>query len=316
MKSTPDQPQYRIAVIGSGAVGCYYGAMLARHGRDVHFLMRSDLDHVREHGLRIRSAQGDFHLGEVNAYGTTGEIGPCDLVVIALKATSNGALDALVPPLLREGTMLLTLQNGLGNEEYLAAKFGAERVLGGMCFVCLNRTAPGVIEHYGQGQIAIGEFGRTPRARIHEVAGEFRSCGVECRVVESLARETWKKLVWNVPFNGLAIAGGGIDTGRILASEPLAELARDLMREVVGVARALGHELPDSLVEEQITRTEPMGPYKPSSLIDYLDGREVEVEAIWGEAWRQGKDAGAEVGRLETLYHLIQHLSAKGREAR
>ncbi len=314
MKSKHILPNYRIAVIGSGAVGCYYGAKLANMGRDVHFLMRSDLEHVRKRGLQIKSKQGDFHLQGVQAYGSTEEIGPCDLVIIAMKATSNAALDALIPPLLKDGTMLLTLQNGLGNEEDLAERFGAERVLGGLCFVCLNRTAPGVVEHYAQGQIAIGEFGRYPAPRTHDIAWEFKRCGVVCRVVESLERETWRKLVWNVPFNGLAIVGGGIDTEQILASEPLAHTARELMLEVIGAAKALGHDLPVSMVDDQIKKTRTMGAYKPSSVLDYLDGLAVEVEAIWGAPYRRAFNAGAPVGRLETLYHLIQHLTEARRK--
>lgn len=310
MISTHILPGYRIAVVGSGAVGCYYGGRLANLGRDVHFLMRSDLDVVRKRGLRVRSREGDFHVPKVNAHATPEEIGPCDLVIIALKATSNPALDFLIPPLLHDDTMLLTLQNGLGNEEYLAERFGADRVLGGLCFVCINRTAPGVIEHYAQGQISVGEFTGYPRPRTHEVASEFKRCGVPCTVTADLARERWRKLVWNIPFNGLSIAAGGIDTQGILSSEPLEYLVRALMREVIGAARALGHELPSSLVDDQVAKTKGMGPYKPSSLIDFLEGREVEVEAIWGEPFRRAFNAGAEVGRIEMLYQLLRHATA------
>lgn len=134
----------KIAIVGAGAVGCYYGGRLAQHGQDVHFLMRSDYEVVMRDGLHITSSLGDANL-RVNAYQSATDIGPCDLVIIALKATSNVALIELIPPLLHEGTLLLTLQNGLGNEEFLAHHFGAHRVLGGLCFVCINRTAAGEI---------------------------------------------------------------------------------------------------------------------------------------------------------------------------
>ena len=147
--SFPSNP--RIAVIGSGAVGCYYGGRLAQYGEDVHFLMRRDLEHVRTHGLQVHSVHGDFSLPEVQAHSSTESIGPCDLVIITLKVTDNEALLELIPPLLKPDAMLLTLQNGLGIETWLAEHFGAEQVLGGLCFVCINRTAPGVIEHYSQG---------------------------------------------------------------------------------------------------------------------------------------------------------------------
>lgn len=306
-------PRYRIAVVGSGAVGCYYGGKLAQHGRDVHFLMRSDLDHVRRHGLRLRSRQGDVRLPKVNAHGSPESIGPVDLVLIALKATANAACDALLPPLLKPdgSTMLMTLQNGLGNDEALAARFGAGRVLGGLCFVCLNRTAPGVVEHYGHGRIEMGEFSGLPLPRTWEIEGEFKRCGVACSVLPDLGLARWRKLVWNVPFNGLSIAAGGIDVGRILADEDLLQLARGLMTEVIGIAGRLGHAIPASFADQNLENTRSMGPYRPSSLIDYREGREVEVEAIWGEAFRRGLAAGAEVGRLEALYRLIRSLAAR-----
>jgi 2-dehydropantoate 2-reductase len=280
--------------------------MLARGGRDVHFLMKRDLADVRARGLRIASPRGDFHLPVVRCAGTTAEIGPVDLVIIALKATSNASLEGLIPPLLREGTTLLTLQNGLGSDEFLAGHFGSARVMGGLCFVCLNRTGPGEITHVGEGRISLGEFEGYPLPRTRALAAEFERCGVPCAVVDNLARERWRKLVWNVPFNGLSIAGGGIDVARILADEGLLRRTRALMREVIEGARALGFEIPDSFVEENIARTRGMGAYRPSSLIDFLEGRAVEVEAIWGEPLRRATSAGAAMPELARLYGDIR----------
>lgn len=304
-------PGYKIAVVGSGAVGCYYGGRLAEHGRNVHFLMRGDLEAVKKNGLQVRSPDGDFHLTNVNAHGSTDEIGACDLVLISVKTTSNENLTRLIPPLLHERTALLTLQNGFGNEDFLAEHFGAERVMGGLCFVCLNRVAPGVVEHYGHGTLSIGEFGRTPQPRTEQVVSEFRECGIETRLVENLATERWRKLVWNVPFNGLSIAAGKITTDQILADEGLLTLTKNLMREVIGAAAKEGHEIPASFIDKQISRTLEMGAYKPSSLIDYAEGRAVEVESIWGEPYRRGLRAGAEVGRLEALYFLLKKITAQ-----
>jgi 2-dehydropantoate 2-reductase len=304
----------RIAVVGSGAVGCYYGGRLANDGRDVHFLMRSDLAHVTTHGLRVHSPAGDFFLPSVRAYGTPEEIGPCDLVIIALKATANDALGRLIPPLLHARTLLLTLQNGLGGDEWLAKRFGTERVLGGLCFVCLNRTAPGEVHHLAQGEISIGELSGPPQSRTQLIAAAFNQADVPCQVVESLATARWKKLAWNIPFNGLAIAAGGIDTQRILTDPGLNKLARELIREVIAAANRLGHELPPSIEDIQMKATESMGPYRPSSLIDFLEGRDVEVEPIWGEPLRRAQAAGAITPRLEMLYYLLRsQMEARGR---
>jgi len=303
-------PNYRIAVVGSGAVGCFYGGKLAQYGRDVHFLMRSDREHVRKKGLKILSKQGDVRLPKVNCYGSTEEIGPVDLVIIALKATHNDELETLIPPLLKEDTMLLTLQNGLGSDEFLAEKFGADRVMGGLCFVCLNRIEPGVIHHIGHGRIEMGEFAGYPLPRTHEVQGEFKRCGVVCSVLPDLGLARWRKLVWNVPFNGLSILGGGIGVDQILADDDLLLLTRQLMREIIRTAGKLGYEIPSSFAEKNIENTKSMGDYRPSSMIDFVEGREVEVEEIWGEPFRRGFNAGAEVGRLETVYHLIRRAVA------
>lgn len=299
----------KIAVVGAGAVGSYYGAMLAFAGRDVHFLFRRDFETVSRDGLRVRTGPEEQRLHPVQAYRDTGKIGPCDIVVIAVKATANAALPALLGPLLKEETILLTFQNGLGNEEFLAGRFGAERVMGGLCFICLNRVAPGVVENFFPGYLAVGEYGKAGRDRAERIAVMFREAGVECAVYDSLAEARWRKLVWNIPFNGLAIAAGGIDTHRILADEGLRYLAEKLMQETIALAREEGVEIEEAFIARQFELTEPMGGYKPSSLIDFLGGREVEVEAIWGEPLRRGRAAGIEVPRLEMLYSLLGALT-------
>jgi 2-dehydropantoate 2-reductase len=271
--------------------------------------MRTDLDAVRRDGLTIKTRGETFKLPSVKVHATTAEIGACELVIVALKATANAALDELLPPLIGAQTILLTLQNGLGNEEYLAQRWGAERVLGALCFVCLNRTAPGVVEHYDHGTLSIGEFRRPSAERTRNIAEAFRAAGIETHVVENLVEERWRKLLWNIPFNGLSIAAGGITVADILSDDRLRSLARHLMDDALDAAHRLGHDIPGSFADFQIERSYSMGPYKPSSLVDWQAGRPVEVEAIWGEPWRQGVVAGASMGRLETLYRLLQVLT-------
>ncbi|MBE7494344.1 MAG: 2-dehydropantoate 2-reductase [Verrucomicrobiaceae bacterium] len=311
--SSPSPTLLRIAIVGSGAVGCYYGGRLAQHGNDVRFLMRSDYGHVKQHGLEVRSHLGDFKLPQVSCHRSTAEIGLCDLVIIAMKATANEELPDLLPPLLKPGTMILTLQNGLGSDDFLAEHFGTERVLGGLCFVCINRIAPGVIHHMAQGRIALGEHSGAPQARTEALAAEFLRCGIDCIVETSLIAARWKKLVWNIPFNGLSIAAGCIDTAAILASPALEERVRELMREIIETAGQLGHAIPLSLIDDMIERTRTMTCYKPSSLIDFLGGREIEIEPIWGEPVRRAKAAGLAMPRVEALYQeLCALVEARG----
>ena len=302
-------PKFRIAIVGGGAIGLYYGGKLAQFGRDVHFLLRGDYEIVRKKGLRLRSKTENIHVAKVNAYRSTEHIGPCDLVIVAVKTTSNPELPSLLAPLLGEETIVLTLQNGLGNEEFLADRFGAERILGGLCFVCVNRVGPGVVERYYAGRVAIGEYRRHLQPRTHDITWEFKRCGVVCGVVDDLARERWRKLVWNIPFNGLSVVAGGIDTAIILGDEKLRLLALELMDETIGIARACGHDLPTAIALEEMKRTSQMGNFRPSTLMDYLAGRPLEIEPIWGEPLRRAKDLGIAAPKLERLYQQLISLN-------
>lgn len=229
---------------------------------------------------------------------------------MALKTTANGALPELLTPLLAAHTTVVTLQNGLGNEERLAALVGAERVLGGLCFIAVTREGPGeLVGYHTPGAMTLGEFSRPASEQVRRVAALLERAGVQVRVTDNLAEARWRKLIWNVPFNGLAIAGGGITTDKILADAALAREVRALMDEVADAARHFGHTVPEGFIRGQIDVTPPMGAYKPSSLVDYLAGREVEVEAIWGEPLRRARAAGIEMPQLAALYEELKRLT-------
>jgi 2-dehydropantoate 2-reductase len=285
--------------------------MLARAGRDVRFLLRSDLAAVRAHGLRVVAPFGEFRIERPTAAATTEELGPVDLVLVAWKTTSNRELARVLPPLLHERTLVLTLQNGLGAEEEIAALVGAERTLGGLCFVGINRTEPGLIVNPVEGAVTLGEFGRPAGERLRALVDLFKAAGIKARATDNLAEERWKKLVWNVPFNGLTIAAGGITTDLVLADAGLRQLSRALMAEVIQGAAALGFTIPESFADFQMARTPPLGAYKPSSLLDWQAGRELEVESIWGEPVRRAAAAGCALPRMEMLYQLLCALAAK-----
>ncbi|MEM9017429.1 MAG: 2-dehydropantoate 2-reductase [Verrucomicrobiota bacterium] len=292
----------RIAVVGAGAVGCFYGARIARH-RSVAFLMRRDFDAVRENGLEVESVDGDFHLFPVEAHENTETIGPVDLVLVAVKTTANGSLPSLLAPLIKPETILATLQNGLGNEEFLASQFPEQPVVGVLCVVCINRGKPGLIRHLAHGKVELGEFTNTGVA--NSVSDLFTEAEIRNRIFEDIALARWRKLVWNVPFNGLSIVAGGIDTEQILSSPELVARTESLMREVIAIAAASGHEIEDHFVEANLMRTRDMGPYQPSSLIDFLSGNEVEVDSIWSLPLEHAKKHGIETPELTILRHEI-----------
>ena len=299
----------RVAVVGAGAVGGYYGSLMEKHRPGtVRFLMRRDFDAVKANGLlRIESVNGDFHLSGVKCFRSTAEIGPVDLAVIAVKATANHDLPALIPPLLRgdHSTAILTLQNGLGNEDFLVEHFPKNPILGGLCFVCINRGEPGVIRHLAHGLVELGGLRSCDTEPAEEAANLFCESGIDCRISPDLNLARWRKLIWNVPFNGLAIAEGGIDVSKIVGDPKRLVRTRRLMDEIISAAAALGYEISDRFAEKNIERTMTMGPYRPSSLVDFLDGKPVEVEAIWGEPLRRARTAGLDVPELGALYEEV-----------
>lgn len=297
----------RIAIVGAGALGLYYGAMLQRSGAEVCFLLRRDYEAIADRGLQVHSVNGDFSLPQVKAFRTSAEIGAADLVIVGLKTFSNDRMIELVSPLVDSETAILTLQNGLGNEEFLAEAFGPERVLGGIAFLCSNRGEPGVVHHLGEGRIRLGEFGAGLTPRSEKLALMFRTAGVPCEAVADLRRARWEKLVWNIPFNGLS-ALLGQDVTDILTCSHTRELVRELMLEVIAGANAQGlsKEIKGQEFSEQmISYTDRMDHYRPSMQIDREEGRPLELEAIFAIPLQQAVAAGVTMPRVDMLYRLL-----------
>lgn len=296
----------RIVIIGAGAVGLYYGGRLAQSGREVHFLARSDYEALQNDGLRVQSIHGDFHLPHPMIARDSREIGPVDLVILAWKSTANGYLSEVLAPLMHESTQVLTLQNGLGNCEAIAAITGAQSVLAGQCFVCLNRIAPACVSHLAGGKITLGEWQGHSPDRVKKIVEMLQQAGVSASRAEDLERAQWEKLVWNIPFNGLSVADGGVTTDVLLSSPETEAEIRALMEETVAAARAMGHQIDPSWIDFNIERTRLMGAYRTSSMIDFLAGRELEIDAIWREPLRRGIAAGIAMPRLEKLLARIE----------
>jgi 2-dehydropantoate 2-reductase len=319
----------KIAVVGCGALGSYYGAVLCRSGHEVHFLLRSDYDAVRQSGVAVYSPNGDFNV-RPNCARDPSEIGAAELVLIGLKTTANDVLPRLLPPLIGPDTAVLTLQNGLGNEAAIASLVGAGKTLGGLCFVCLNRVAPGQIQHIAHGTVIMGEYGRPSQARTHRIAAAIAASGPPCSVTEDLAAAHWEKLVWNIPFNGLGVAGSAgleaVERGRMdpdrkpgpcLTTDHLLDngrwekLVRELMIETIRAAQALGLAVSDAAAERQMDRTRNMGAYKASTLIDFERGQDLELESIFLEPLRQAEKAGVSCPRLTKLCDVLKELRIK-----
>lgn len=299
----------RIAIVGCGALGLYYGALLQKSGEDVHFLARRDHAALVSGGLKVFSINGDFELPQVKAYLNPDEIGPVDLVLVGLKTFANGALDGLIRPLLGTDSRILTLQNGLGNEETLAGLFGPERILGGVAFLCSNRGEPGVVHHLGAGRIVIGEYHTCAIDRLEQLAAMFVRAGVDCRTTADLKRARWEKLVWNIPFNGLcALLQQPVN--RLLEVPATRRLVHGIMLEVIAAANAQGLSSPIAVeyAGSMLKFTDSMGEYRPSMQIDREQRRQLEIEAILDKALELGQERGVAMpltGMLATLLRQV-----------
>ncbi|MCC5789284.1 MAG: 2-dehydropantoate 2-reductase [Opitutales bacterium] len=303
----PSSPPQRIAIVGAGALGGLYGGLLQRAGHEVLFVARSASEALTKDGLTVRLPEESFTI-PVNACRETTSQKPVDLVLICGKATENPALAKHLPPLLQDHTRIVTLQNGMGNAEFFAKAVGSERILGGLCFVCTNRTGPTEITCTTLGKIEFAEAFPSSRDRAPIIAELFSQAGIPSRAFPSLEEIQWRKLAWNIPFNGLAIVGGGITTDRIMASAELVQLGQTLMAEISRAAKSRGYSLEQEFLEKQFNKTRHMGSYAPSSLLDYQAGKAVEVEPIFGIPLRRAEESGIALPTLRALYLLLSHL--------
>jgi 2-dehydropantoate 2-reductase len=302
----------RIAVIGSGAVGCLYGARLARAGQDVHFLMRRDLDAVRRNGLMIHGPDYVLNIA-ANAHATSDDIGPVDLVICALKTTALDVAQSLIRPCVTPDTDILALMNGLGVEERFAEWFGPDNIFGGLAFVCSNRGEPGVVYHHGYGRVAFGHY-HDDQARAKKLADLFAAAGFVTSVAPSLRQGRWVKLVWNIPFSTLAVSAGAVPTSRIMEDEGLRRLAESLMRETITAGNADGcHIDVEPLIKKMFDNTSTMGDYRPSMLVDYESRNPLEVESILGEPARRAAAMNVPVPHIEMQYRLVAFLDRLNR---
>ncbi len=310
-----DNTRPSIAIIGSGAVGSYYGGRLAEAGNNVRFLMRRDYHVVRKNGLKVTRPDGNFTLTKPTVFSSSNEIGLVDWVICALKAISIEDARKLVQPCVAADTRIIVLMNGLGLEERFANWFGAKRIFGGLAFTCINRGDPGYVHHIAHGSVTFGHFQNDP-VELEKVVALWAQSKVQVSATPSLLCARWEKLCWNIPFNGLAVAAGGITTDRIISTPDLRNAARSLMEEVIMTGNtdlAAHHEKIRlnrvEIIERLFRLTETMGAYKASTMIDFMEGRLMEIEAMFGEPLRRSEILGISTPQLTLLTALLRALN-------
>jgi 2-dehydropantoate 2-reductase len=300
-----------IAILGSGAVGGYYGARLARSGHDVTFIARgAHLAAIRERGLEIRSpALGDF-IVRGRAEDDTAKVGPVDLVLVAVKTYDNPTALPLLKPLLGAGTAVLTVQNGVDSPGEVAAIAGEERTLGGTTYIATALEAPGLIVQTGDHRrIVFGEaFGALPRmservTRIHEA---FAAADIQSFPVEDGRVPIWEKFIFLAALAGFTGAAR-LPIGPVWGDPFVRSMFLAGSREIEAVARAEGVPVAADVVERIVPYVDRIpGTMRSSLLIDLQQGKRIEVESLHGTVVRRGAALGVPTPIMSTLYSVLK----------
>lgn len=302
----------RIGMIGSGAIGGYFGYQLARAGYDVHFLLRSEYDVIARDGLRLESRQFPHAPPvAVNAYRTIDAMPPCDWLFLAAKATSNAALAPLVARAAAPGATVVCMQNGLGVEDMLRPMLPASvHLLGGLGWIGVQRNAPGVVTHVALNDLHFGyhsgprDAARSPQRIVDEAVAMFASSGVGSKALPDLVEGRWRKLIWNVPYNGLS-ALLKIGTKRLTAHPDSRQLLLALMNEVMQGAAACGYRLPSDTPQQMIGMTAGLDDYLPSIYFDAVLHRPMELDVMYARPLAAASAAGCALPRIDALYRAL-----------
>lgn len=306
----------KVCIVGTGAIGGYYGAQLAKAGTLVSTVHRSDFAVVREKGIYIDSIDGSYHFRPAQVLQHVADLKDYpDYILVALKVLGEISTAEVIRPIVGPSTTILLLQNGIEIEEAVAQAFPDNELLSGLAFICATRRIPGHIEHTCYGHLTVGRFpsGSSPAAQ--RLAQLFERAGTICGVSERIAWDRWKKLVWNAAFNPLSVLSQ-TTTREMLAHPASAQLVRHVMQEVCEIATAAGYPLGEEVIQKNLQATQRMKPYKTSMLQDYLAGRSMEVDAILGNPIRAAKRSHIDVPHMETLYAVLSLFVSNGHPPR
>lgn len=284
----------RFMMYGSGGVGGYFGARLAQAGNEVGFIARgAHLDALRHKGLTVHSPLGDITSYDVRAAADPAELGPADVVFIAVKlGDTRAALEALAPAV-GPGTTVISLQNGVEAEDWLAAALGAGRVAGGVAYIAAALEAPGVIRHIGTNQrIQIGALPENPSAPVAEIAAVLAAAGIDAEAVPDIRRAIWQKFVFLVGLSATTTVTGQ-SIGTLRADAHGRAFLRDAMAEAAAVARVRGVALADDFVDGRLAFADTLPDAMTSSMAhDRAAGKPLELEWLSGAVVRMGREAG------------------------
>lgn len=298
----------KILIVGAGAIGGFYGALLAKAGADVSVVCRSDYDIVKKQGYLIKSNDlGNWSfIPEQVIKSTANYIGKADYIILCTKIIPDCNRVSLIQNAVTKNTCIVFIQNGVEIEQELANAFPNNEVISALAFICNNRIRPGVIHHLAYGKLTLGNINESldHMNRARHLSDLINQAGIEAIVTDNIVTSRWLKCLWNASFNPLSILSDGLSTQDILNSQE--QLVRTIMQEVSAIAEACGHSLPENSIAINIKNTYTMPPYKTSMLLDYERGQTMEIEAILGNAIRAAKREHVASPTLDTIYALIK----------
>ncbi len=309
-----DKPS--ILIVGAGAIGSFYGAILKKAGCKVSTVLRSEYDAVKANGIRISSPLGDLSYQPDHVYrdGDKPDDAP-DYLILCVKVLPGVDRAALVRPWLGPNTRLVLIENGLDIERELADAYPDNPIISCLAFIAASRTEPGVVEHKAYGKLVMGRYPEGIDDNSRELSQLFIDGGINIDLTEQVVGERWRKCLWNTPFNPLSVIANGADTRTILDTEGGEQLIRSMIREVMSVAEAEGYPMDDDVIEQNIEGTRKMPPYKNSMALDYLNGRPIERDAVLGNVVAIAERHGIPVPHLNTvLVTLKMRARLEGRE--
>ena len=299
----------RYGIIGTGAIGGYYGGKLAHAGKEVHFLLHRDYEFVKQHGLQVDSCDGSFHLDHPNVYGKVEDMPLCDVVLVGLKSVNNHMLPGLLKPLLHQDSLVVLIQNGIGLEDDLQQKMPGVAIAAGLAFICSAKTEPGRVDHQCYGSINFGNYSCKEEGMVPQVVEDFTAAGVEAHLVE-YQEARWKKAVWNMPFNGMTVALD-TQTDKLLAFPDTEQLIFEQMMEVIEAAQHLGvKNIDESFAHKMIATTKEMTPYSPSMKLDFDFHRPMEIHYLYSRPIEEARKAGFRMPKLEMLEAQLKFLES------
>lgn len=299
-----------VLIVGAGAVGCYYGWKLSQVGALVSTVSRSDYEIVKSSGIQIQTDEGAFTFHPDEVVRSTSEYKKkADYIIVCLKVLPEIDVVEILRPVVSRDTVIVLIQNGIGIEKKIYSAFPDNELVSSIAYIASSKIGKGVVRQQDYSKLVMGNYPKDINEKTQILCSLFEKSGVPCFTTESIEKKRWEKLLWNIPFNSMSVIGNSATTEDMITIKETESLAVNIMEEVMAVAKSSGNELPYDLVEKNIELTRNMKPYKTSMLLDYENGRQLEIDAILGNVIGIAAEVNVDVPHITTLYSLLKLLT-------